>query len=451
MGATDCSTAGNDTEDLVSVSARALGVNTINKISVSLNTLKVLPTDEGLPRDWRGLAQLTGLDGNLTRSLGCKPDPTAEVLKLWINNKASEASIGSLKSYLSQMDRWDIIDDTSSMIEQDTKEFTTRLKNVDMSERHLAVEADKHILTVDDVCRLENGLQPQNYDAFLLFAEEDVDFAMQIVGKMEDDYGLKLCIKDRDLVGGLTFEHEAIMKLIAERCNRLIVVVSPNFLKSEANKFFVTFAQALGIEQRQRKVVPCLYQPCQLPPELSYYFLLDFNRAGKLWNIWEKLRDSIQAPPLKSDSRIPLYETRSWATQARTPNMNSASTENSQKSLSPLQQREPPPPYSPSDMTQGAVHNSDGGIFSSAPEYCSSSNAVPVGWNKISQSTSESNLITQLHLNGNNLINEVHGSESDVCHQLEVGKEKGKPFRWLRKLLPREGKRKRHKKKAVCN
>jgi hypothetical protein len=27
----------------------------------------------------------------------------------------------------------------------------------------------------------------------------------------------------------------------------LIVIASPNFLKSEANKFFVTFATALGI------------------------------------------------------------------------------------------------------------------------------------------------------------------------------------------------------------
>jgi hypothetical protein len=43
-----------------------------------------------------------------------------------------------------------------------------------------------------DVCRLEQGLEPQHYDAFLLFAEEDQDFAMQIVDRMEIDYGLKV-------------------------------------------------------------------------------------------------------------------------------------------------------------------------------------------------------------------------------------------------------------------
>lgn len=48
-------------------------------------------------------------------------------------------------------------------------------------------------------------------------------------------------------MGGIAFEHDAIMKLIAERCRRLLVVVTPSFLQSPANKFFVTFAQALGI------------------------------------------------------------------------------------------------------------------------------------------------------------------------------------------------------------
>lgn len=43
-----------------------------------------------------------------------------------------------------------------------------------------------------DVHRLEQGLGPQHYDAFLLFAEEDQDFAMQILDRMETDYGLKV-------------------------------------------------------------------------------------------------------------------------------------------------------------------------------------------------------------------------------------------------------------------
>jgi hypothetical protein len=45
---------------------------------------------------------------------------------------------------------------------------------------------------IADVYRLEQGLEPQHYDAFLLFADEDQDFAMQIMDRMETEYGLKV-------------------------------------------------------------------------------------------------------------------------------------------------------------------------------------------------------------------------------------------------------------------
>lgn len=55
----------------------------------------------------------------------------------------------------------------------------------------------------------------------------------------------QLCTKD-DLIGG-QFEHEVVMNLIADRCNRLIVIVSPAFFESPANTFFTNFAQAIAI------------------------------------------------------------------------------------------------------------------------------------------------------------------------------------------------------------
>ena len=57
----------------------------------------------------------------------------------------------------------------------------------------------------------------------------------------------QLCLKDRDLVGGLQFESDSIVRLIIERCMRVIVVLSPEFLASNANNFFVLFAHALSI------------------------------------------------------------------------------------------------------------------------------------------------------------------------------------------------------------
>lgn len=108
-------------------------------------------------------------------------------------------------------------------------------------------DSDKKILTVDDVTRLNQGLGTQNYDAYVVFADEDIDFATELIETMEKQYGLKLCVKERDLVAGIAFEHKAIIELISERCNRLIVILSPAYLKSSASKFVVHYAQALGI------------------------------------------------------------------------------------------------------------------------------------------------------------------------------------------------------------
>lgn len=43
------------------------------------------------------------------------------------------------------------------------------------------------------------------------------------------------------------FEHSAMLKLIADRCSRLIVIFSEAFLKTDLNRFLVSYAQSVGI------------------------------------------------------------------------------------------------------------------------------------------------------------------------------------------------------------
>lgn len=281
------------------IPVHALRTNTRNALE-NLNCTKVIPSPNNLPRDWRGLEHLTG-------ERVCRHDnPVDNILHAW--EKSDTATFGQLQSFLAQLDRYDILDDTREMMCADAERY---LRSTENSVNTLVVpkqdsESDRGILTDDDVRRLQRGMrEPQYYDAFLLYTDDDFNFAMEIVDRLENGYQMKLCLKDRNLIGGLTFEHEAIMRLIAERCRRLVVVVSDSFLKSPANKFFVMFAQALGIEQRMRKVVPCLYtktlSPISLPNELKYYFVLDYNRSCRLWNFWEKLKDSICSPAMLLD------------------------------------------------------------------------------------------------------------------------------------------------------
>lgn len=114
--------------------------------------------------------------------------------------------------------------------------FTADLQDID----------DRDIITYDDAERKREGLPPQTYDAFVLFDEDDIGFATDIVNTMEAQYNMKLCVKDRDVVGG-EYNHDSVIRLIATRCNRVIVVVSPSFLDSPTNKFFYTLASMDGI------------------------------------------------------------------------------------------------------------------------------------------------------------------------------------------------------------
>jgi hypothetical protein len=53
-------------------------------------------------------------------------------------------------------------------------------------------EFKNYYFLTDDIYRLEQGLTPQIYDAFLLFADEDIQFAQKLVDRLENDQGLRV-------------------------------------------------------------------------------------------------------------------------------------------------------------------------------------------------------------------------------------------------------------------
>jgi len=60
-------------------------------------------------------------------------------------------------------------------------------------------------------------------------------------------YIFQLCLKDRDLRPGVMFEYQSIIKLISDRCNWLIIIVSNDFSNSPWNRFIMNYIQSLAI------------------------------------------------------------------------------------------------------------------------------------------------------------------------------------------------------------
>lgn len=49
-----------------------------------------------------------------------------------------------------------------------------------------------YLFLLGDIHRLREGLETQYYDAFLLYADEDISFANEMIEKLEKEYQLKV-------------------------------------------------------------------------------------------------------------------------------------------------------------------------------------------------------------------------------------------------------------------
>lgn len=102
-----------------------------------------------------------------------------------------------------------------------------------------------YIITSMDRQREAIGLKLIIYDAFLMYSEQDENFAAEVIQKL-NEHDMKICTKN-DFLGGIPFEHEACMTLIANRCRRVIIILSKHFLNCPADVFISKYAQHIGI------------------------------------------------------------------------------------------------------------------------------------------------------------------------------------------------------------
>ena len=106
-------------------------------------------------------------------------------------------------------------------------------------------------------------------------------------------WGIIVVIKDRDFLGGI-LEHAAVMRLISERCDKLVPIFSPCFFSSKYNNFLATFVQSRGLEERTRKLIPLIYEQCDIPSNLDVHHKLAYNPTKKSHaHFWSKLAKSL--------------------------------------------------------------------------------------------------------------------------------------------------------------
>ncbi|CAH0718704.1 unnamed protein product, partial [Brenthis ino] len=274
--------------DLTTVPLTALTNESRSILSSLLNPRKVLPIigPDGLPRhrDWRGLASLAQISTEVAASINDYADKTARVLDIWSQRIDGLATVGTLLSFLQLLDRFDACEDLVELHRQDkliVRGGGQQIVSWDGDDRDLITYDDKLL-----------GF-PQKYHAYVLYAREDKEFVDEVVSRMKTQ-GLKMCTEEDLLVGHAT-KVAPVSRLILERCRYIVLIYSPDFLRSPAITFYTNLAQADAINKQQIKLIPIMYRECSLPELLAQYHRLYYKTRGEINSyFWYRLSDSLR-------------------------------------------------------------------------------------------------------------------------------------------------------------
>ena len=135
------------------------------------------------------------------------------------------------------------------------------------------------------------------YDAYVSYVDSDLSFVLELCNFLESpDINLKLYIRARDLLMG-TLEYADFTELMAKQCNKLLVILSPDFCESIECHFQAKFTLNLQIEEQRRRLIPIIYKACkpsELPSFIKCFSKIDLTRSNSIpiWT-WQKLITSL--------------------------------------------------------------------------------------------------------------------------------------------------------------
>ncbi|XP_076437327.1 myeloid differentiation primary response protein MyD88-like [Babylonia areolata] len=289
------------------VTILALRMSSRSRLGLFLN-MEAIPLHSGLLPNYQGLAELIGFEFIEQVSFQRERDPTQALLMEWGNRPELQPTLGNLARFLAELERLDVLEECREIIANDAKHYLERkaagssdinpVQDPAVSQSPFNIDdmkVDEYaMMTVQDV---EAG-RPTFYDAFVCYHPEgdDLKFVKELITRMEcPPHNLRLFVPHRDDLPGAS-KYVISAKLIQDRCKRMVIVMSPRYLQSEACDFQTKFAHALSPGSRSKKLVPVLVTWCNTPNILRHVTMCDYTRGDMTGWFWERLIKSLQAP-----------------------------------------------------------------------------------------------------------------------------------------------------------
>lgn len=272
----------------------ALNVTVRKKLGLYLNP------KNAVAEDWRTVAEKMGFSYLEITNFESSKNPTDAILKNW-QAKKSEASVGKLLSILTEAERTDVVEDLRCLIDEDVRRYIEFLKKQEESPVQVP-EVDSCVprtpetsgITVSD----DPDGTPEYFDAFICYCQRDFHFVHEMIRELEQtEYKLKLCVFDRDVLPG-SCVWTITSELIEKRCKRMVVVVSDEYLESDACDFQTKFALSLCPGARSKRLIPVIYKPMTkpFPSILRFLTVCDYTRPCTQSWFWVRLAKALSLP-----------------------------------------------------------------------------------------------------------------------------------------------------------
>lgn len=277
-----------------------LSLSRRRQLSTYLNVIQVIvPESTGLYRDYRGIGQHLKFSHQEMEQLKEHYDPFGRMLSF---HSVSKLSVLELCRLIERIGRYDILDDMVETLRGDVYTFQQQQQLANEQQRRIMEAA----ITVSEPAH-------QWYDAYVCYADSDLDWVMtNIVDYLESpEHNLRLFLRARDMLGG-QWIYETFAELIETQCRKVLIILSPEFLRCADCTFQSQFAAGIALERRQRILVPIIKEPCTLPPLIRMLTKIDMSRTQNIprWTL-ERLVLSVSTnakhmPRLPTTPQVPL-------------------------------------------------------------------------------------------------------------------------------------------------
>ncbi|XP_056155162.1 myeloid differentiation primary response protein MyD88 [Lampris incognitus] len=284
--------SGDSKVDLWSVPLVALNMKVRRELGLYLNPKNTVAAD------WMSMAETMGFSYLQIKNYEASRNPTTIILEEW-QARCSEASVGKLLSILEELERKDVVEELRPLLDADVKRYLMKKSSeppVQVPEVDSCVPRtqERAGITLED----DPEGAPELFDAFICYCQSDFKFVNEMIQHLEQtEYNLKLCVFDRDVLPG-SCVWTITSELIERRCKRMVVVISDEYLESEACDFQTKFALSLCPGARSKRLIPVIYKPMKnpFPSILRFLTVCDYTRpCTQMW-FWKRLAKALSLP-----------------------------------------------------------------------------------------------------------------------------------------------------------